>query len=99
MIGKSAYEQAAVTDYRLSWVIYATFSLVFFYSNADLVLLWAENVYTTWRRRGALKVFLNMHNKNIYKENWKVPAAQQQFSVRGGGGGLSVTARRRARAV
>jgi hypothetical protein len=24
-----------------------------------------------------------MHKKNIYNENWKIPAARQQFSVRG----------------
>jgi hypothetical protein len=24
-----------------------------------------------------------MHNKNIYNKNWKIPAARQQFSVRG----------------
>jgi hypothetical protein len=24
-----------------------------------------------------------MHNKNIYNENWKIPAVWQQFSVRG----------------
>jgi hypothetical protein len=34
-------------------------------------------------------VFCNMDNKNIYNENWKIPAARQQFSVRGR---ISVTA-------
>jgi hypothetical protein len=47
-----------------------TFPL-FFYSCADLLLLWAETFYTTWRLRGALKVFCNMRNKNIYNKNWK----------------------------
>jgi hypothetical protein len=37
-----------------------------------------------------------MHNNNIDNENWKIPAARQQFSV---GGGLSVTARPRTRAA
>jgi hypothetical protein len=26
--------------------------------------------------------FCNIHNKNIYNENWTIPAALQQFSVR-----------------
>jgi hypothetical protein len=34
-----------------------------------------------------------MHNKNIYNENLKIPAARQQFSVRGS---ISVTARPRS---
>jgi hypothetical protein len=34
-----------------------------------------------------------MHNRNIYKENWKIPAARQQFSVRGS---ISITARPRS---
>jgi hypothetical protein len=37
-----------------------------------------------------------MHNKNIYNENWKIPAAQQQFSVHGS---ISVTALPRIRAA
>jgi hypothetical protein len=31
-----------------------------------------------------------MHNKTIYNENWEIPAARQQFSVRGS---ISATAR------
>jgi hypothetical protein len=46
-----------------------------------MLLLWAENVYTAWRLRGTLKVICSMHNKDIYKENWKIPAVRQQFSV------------------
>jgi hypothetical protein len=68
----------------------------FFYSCADLLLLWAENFYTTWQLRGTLKVFCNMYNKNIYNENLKIPAARQQFSVRRS---ISVTARPRTRAA
>jgi hypothetical protein len=37
-----------------------------------------------------------MYNKNIYNEVWKIPAAQQQFSVRGS---ISVTVRPRTRAA
>jgi hypothetical protein len=37
-----------------------------------------------------------MHNKIIYNENWKIPAARQQFSVRGS---ILVTGRRRTRAA
>jgi hypothetical protein len=37
-----------------------------------------------------------MHNKNIYNENWKIPAARQQFSVRGS---ISFTERLRTRAA
>jgi hypothetical protein len=37
----------------------------FLYSCVDLLLLWAENFYTTWRLRGTLKVLCNMHNKKI----------------------------------
>jgi hypothetical protein len=37
-----------------------------------------------------------MHNKKIYYENWKIPAAQQQFSVRGN---ISLTMRPRTRAA
>jgi hypothetical protein len=33
-----------------------------------------------------------MHNKIIYNENWKIPAARQQFSVHGS---ISVTERPR----
>jgi hypothetical protein len=33
-----------------------------------------------------------MHNKNIYNENWKIPASRQQFSVHGS---ISGTARPR----
>jgi hypothetical protein len=29
-----------------------------------------------------LEVFCNMQNKNIYNENWKIPATRQQFSAR-----------------
>jgi hypothetical protein len=43
-----------------------------------------------------LKVFYNMHDKNIENENWKIPAARQQFSV---SGSISVTARQRTRAA
>jgi hypothetical protein len=68
----------------------ATFPLILFlYSCADLLLLWAENFYTTWRLRGTLKVFCDMRNK-------KIPAAGQQFSARGS---ISVTARPRTRAA
>jgi hypothetical protein len=56
-------------------------SLKFFYSCAELLLQWAEHFYATWRLRGTLKDFCNMHNKNIYNENWKIPGARQQFSV------------------
>jgi hypothetical protein len=38
----------------------------FLYSFADLLLLWAENFYTTWRLHGTSEAFRNMHNKNIY---------------------------------
>jgi hypothetical protein len=34
-----------------------------------------------------------MHNRNIYNENWKIPAARQQSSVRGS---IAVTARSRS---
>jgi hypothetical protein len=44
--------------------------------------------------RGTLQVFCNVHNKNIYNENCKTPAARQKFSVRGN---ISVTARPRTR--
>jgi hypothetical protein len=37
-----------------------------------------------------------MHNKNIYNENWKILAEQQQFSVQGN---ISVTARLRIHAA
>jgi hypothetical protein len=50
-------------------VLWSTFQ--FFYSCADLSLLWAENFYTTWRQRGTFKGFCNMHNKNVYNENLK----------------------------
>jgi hypothetical protein len=30
----------------------------FFYHCADLLLLWAENLYTTWRLRGFLNFFV-----------------------------------------
>jgi hypothetical protein len=40
--------------------------------------------------------FCNMRNKNIYNENWKIPAPRQQFRV---GGSSSVTARPRAPAA
>jgi hypothetical protein len=53
----------------------------FFYSYTDLLLLWAENFYPTWCLHDTLKVFCNMHNKNIYNENWKIPAVWQQISV------------------
>jgi hypothetical protein len=42
------------------------------------------------------KLLCNMHNKNIYNENWKISAARQQFSVRGS---ISFTARPRTRAA
>jgi hypothetical protein len=61
----------------------------FFCCCADLLLLWAENFYTTWRLHDTLKIFYNIHNKKIYNKNWKIPAAQHQFSVRGS---ISVTA-------
>jgi hypothetical protein len=64
------------------WV-YGSISSSFIYSCVGLLLLCAENFYTTWQLRGTLKVFCNMHNKNIYNENWKIPAAWQQFSVCG----------------
>jgi hypothetical protein len=68
----------------------------FFYSCADMLVLWTENFYTTWRLLGTLKdFFCNMHN-NIYKNNWKIPAARQQFTARGS---ISVTARPRSRAA
>jgi hypothetical protein len=51
------------------------------------------SVYTTWRLRGTLNVFCNMRNKNIHNENWKIPGARQQFSVRGS---ISVTAHPRS---
>jgi hypothetical protein len=68
----------------------------FFYSCADLLLLWAENFYTTWRLWDTLKVFCNVHNKKIYNENWKIPTVRQQFIV---SGSTSVTARPRTRAA
>jgi hypothetical protein len=37
-----------------------------------------------------------MHNKNIYNENRKIPAARQQYSVRGS---ISVTAQPHTRAA
>jgi hypothetical protein len=43
----------------------------FFHSCADLLLLWDENCYRTWPLRGTLRVFCNMHNKNIYNEYWQ----------------------------
>jgi hypothetical protein len=70
-------------------------SLQVLYSFMNLILLWAENFYTTWRLHGILKVFCNMHN-NIYNENWRISAAWQQFSVRGS---ISVTARPCTRAA
>jgi hypothetical protein len=57
----------------------------FFHSCADLLLHWAENVYTTWQFCGTSEVSCNMHNK-------KLSAARQQFSVRGS---ISVTSRPR----
>jgi hypothetical protein len=44
-----------------SWNVLSLISSVpsnYFYSCADLLLLWAENFYTNWRLRGTLKVFL-----------------------------------------
>jgi hypothetical protein len=49
---------------------------------------------TTARHFGSF--FYNMHNKNTYNENWKIPAARQQLSVRGT---ILVTARPRTRAA
>jgi hypothetical protein len=72
-----------------------TFPRIFCYSCADLLLLWAEHFYTTWRLRGTLKVISrNTNVKNIYNENWKILAARKKFIVRGS---ILVTARPRTR--
>jgi len=34
-------------------------------------MLWAENINPSWRVRGSLTAFCNIHNKNIYNENCK----------------------------
>jgi hypothetical protein len=67
-------------------------SLNFSYRCADLLLLLAEDFYTIWRLRITLKVLC----KNIYNENWKIPAAQQEISVHGS---ISVTGRPYTRAA
>jgi hypothetical protein len=54
----------------------------FFFSCVDLLLSKAGKFYMTWQLCHASKVFSNMHNTDIYNENWKIPAVSQHFSVR-----------------
>jgi hypothetical protein len=63
--------------YLVLTLLYVQHFLQFLYSCAGLLLLWAENLYTTLWLRSTSKVFCNMHNKNNYNENWKIPSALQ----------------------
>jgi hypothetical protein len=77
------------------WVV-ATFPLIYFLQLLGPATALSRKFYTTWRLHSTLKVFCNIHNKNIYNENWKIPAARQLFSVRGS---VSLTAQQRTRAA